>query len=124
LGQAAACAPDLKLTYSKSQLNMGFTLGTSEPFNFGADLFDGAGLKELWHKSKPAQAPPRSFTETIKNFTATGPVGVLSTVGSSTNGLLCYDLEVVDTSGAAGTTSALEQVRRTIIDSGVVKDLP
>jgi virginiamycin B lyase len=124
LARAAACAPDLSLTYANSQLNMGFTLGTSEMFNFGVYLFDGAGMKTLGNVSKPAYAPPRSFTETIKNFTGLGSVGVLSTVGSSTSGLLCYDLEVVSASGAAATTNAVQEVRRAIVDSGIVDNLP
>jgi streptogramin lyase len=124
LGQAAACGLSLNLTYANSDLGLSFTLGTPQKSTFGAYLIDGSGLKKLWSKSIPAVDPPRSFTETITGFPPRGSVTVFSTIGSPSNGLTCYDLELVNTGAVAATPAELEQARRTIVESGVVENLP
>ncbi len=124
LGQAAACGLGLNLTYANSDLDLSFMLGTSQKSTFGAYLIDGAGLKKLWSKSIPAYDPPKSFTETITGFPPVGTVSVFSTITTHTEGLTCYDLELVNTGTVATTPNELEQARRTIVESGIVGALP
>jgi virginiamycin B lyase len=124
LGQAAACGLGLNLTYANSDLDLSFTLGTSEASTFGAYLIDGSGLKKLWSKSISAFDPPSSFTETISGFPAVGSVSVFSIIGTPSNGLICYDLELANTGTVASTPAEMEQARRAIVESGIVKNLP
>ncbi len=112
------------MTYANSDLDLSFTLGTSQKSTFGAYLIDGAGLKKLWSRSIPAFDPPKSFTETITGFPPVGTVSVFSTITTPTSGLTCYDLELVNTGTVATRPNELEQARRTIVESGIVGALP
>jgi virginiamycin B lyase len=124
LGQAAACGLGLSLSYENNDLDLSFALGTSQASTFGAYLIDGTGLKKLWSKSIPSYDPPRLFTETITGFPAVGSVSVFSTIGTPSAGLLCYDLELVNTGTSAGTAVELDQARRAVIENGIVNSLP
>jgi hypothetical protein len=122
LGQAAACGLGLNVTYANSDLDLSFTLGTSQSSTFGAYLIDKSGLKTLWSKSIQAVDPPRSFTHTVANL-PTDSGFVFSTIVTPSNGLTCYDLETANT-GTAASAAELEQVRRAIVESGIVAKLP
>jgi hypothetical protein len=124
LGQAAACAPALNVTYANSDLNLGFTLGTSQPSDFGTYLIDGANIEKLWLRSIPAVDPPHSFTQTITGVPPLGFAAVFSLISTAATGLTCYDLELVNTGAAAATPTALEQARGTIAESGILEKLP
>jgi hypothetical protein len=124
IGRAAACGLGLNVTFANGNLDMAFDLGLSQPGSFGTYLIQGTTLRQLWSRSIPAIDPPRAFTQSITGFPPSGSVAVFSLISTTPAGLTCYDLELVDTGSAIASPATLQEARRVIRESGIVKTLP
>ncbi|MFB3828799.1 MAG: choice-of-anchor Q domain-containing protein [Bryobacteraceae bacterium] len=109
---ADSCTLDLTLSYNAPTLNLGFLLGTLSPARWSAWLASKNGVSPLWAFDLPAIQPPLSFNVPISNFPALGNVGVLTTLTTTAKGLVCWDLDTVNT---GGTGLSAEQVRQLLL---------
>jgi virginiamycin B lyase len=124
IGTAVACGLGLNPILSGSNLDINFTVTSALPVSWSAFLLvipveppATSGLTHLFTVTLPAQTSPLSFTDQVGGLSGRGFVAVWSTLGSSKLGLVCSDLEFVDT-GGHGPTEA--ELRRQIIQQGLL----
>jgi hypothetical protein len=84
------------LSYSSGTLTMNFTLGTPVAATWNGWLTTGNTIQQLWSTSEPKTEPAVKITET-ESVPASGDVGVLSTLTTATNGIICSSWELINT---------------------------
>ncbi|MFQ5739780.1 MAG: SBBP repeat-containing protein [Acidobacteriota bacterium] len=97
------CTLNLELTLTGPILSMDFTVGTFQPATWEVWLSVQGRLINLFSFPLPTTYPPRSIPISIPGFPPLGTIGVLTTLSTEADGILCLDLETIDT----GAESAL-----------------
>ena len=92
-----ACALDVSLSFSGTTLNMDFVLASDVPVDWDVWLFFGGSVIPLWSIAIPA-IPSIPVSVPFPNFPDLGTVLVLTTLSSAADGILCWDIDSIDTS--------------------------
>jgi virginiamycin B lyase len=122
IGRAWACGLGLNLSFANTTLDIGFDLGTATPAKFGSWLITSKGFQQLWLLSIGAMAPPVPFAVPWgPGFPPLGSVAVLSTLSTSTAGLVCYETQ---SANSGGTGATVAQLQKLISASGILPGLP
>ena len=95
-GQVPACTLSIAPTYQGGTLNLQFTLGANVPTTWNVWLSIGNVTPRVWSLPVPAISPPFSFPVPLP-LPPSGRIGVLSTMTTPSEGILCSDWETVDT---------------------------
>jgi hypothetical protein len=90
----AECADDL--SYSTGTLTMNVVLGTPVAATWNGWLTTGNTIQQLWSTSEPKTEPPVEITQTA-SVSASGEVGVLSTLTTATEGIICSSWQTINT---------------------------
>jgi hypothetical protein len=92
------CTLTDSLSYSASSktLTMKFTVGNTVATTWNIWLTDQNTMDELFSASQPITTPPVSITKTTP-LSAEGKVGVLSTLTTPTNGIVCSSWVQINT---------------------------
>jgi len=124
IGTAVACGLGLNPILSGSTLDINFTVTSALAVSWSAFLLAipveppaTSGLTRLFTIALPAQTTPLSLTDQVTGLSGHGFVAVWSTLGSSQVGLVCSDVEFVDTGGKGPTEADL---RHQIIQQGLL----
>lgn len=90
------CALNLGLSYTTKALTINFLVGTDQPADWNVWLIIGPNAILLWSVPLPA-IPATPLSVPIPGFPSIGTIGVLTTLSTAADGIICYDFEVVDT---------------------------
>jgi hypothetical protein len=118
---AIVCNLELNPTYSNGTLSLQFTVGTKQPLTWNTWLVAHTGIARLWSVALGVVNPPANVNIPLASFPALGNVGVLSTLSNSAEGVLCGGWKTAYT---GGTGASIDDLRRRVLESGVVKALP
>jgi hypothetical protein len=86
----------LKYSASTKTLTMKFTVGNTVATTWNIWLTDQNTMEELFSTSEPITTPPESITKTT-TLSAEGKVGVLSTLTTPTDGIVCASWVQINT---------------------------
>jgi hypothetical protein len=86
----------LRYSVSSKTLTMKFTIGNTVATTWNIWLTDQNTMAELFSASQPITTPPVSITKTTPS-SAEGKVGVLSTLTTPTNGIVCSSWVLINT---------------------------
>jgi hypothetical protein len=93
----AGCTLNLGLSYSGGTFTMNFDVGSSAPTTWNLWFAWGtSSLVHSWAIPIPAVNPPVSFPISFA-LPPLGRVGVLTTLNTAAEGIVCSDFETVDT---------------------------
>ena len=108
-----SCILELELGYADSTLTMDFELGTKEPALWSVWLVmpgTGAGVFRLWASPIPIPIdPPTTFPLSFP-LPDLGTIGFLTALSTS-EGVRCIDVGLVDTGGEAPSVQSREGIR-------------
>ncbi len=100
--EAVSCVDRLTLRYESGPpsvggtLNVGFTLQSTAPATWSNWIFF-AGGNNTWSVPIPAVSPGVSFGVPLRGFPAIGPVAVFTAISTPAQGVMCWDLKLVNT---------------------------
>jgi hypothetical protein len=97
---------DLELAYSGGTLELGFQLAASAPVTWNLWLSAQSSAQRLWAIPLPVIDPAIGRNLQIPGFPQIGEVGFLTTLTTSTQGIVCSDWQTVDTGSGGGTSKA------------------
>jgi len=86
----------VKYNATSSTLTMNFTVGNTSAATWSAWLTDQNTITELFSVPQPITTPPMAITKTA-SLTKEGKVGVLSTLTTPTQGIICSSFVTVNT---------------------------
>ncbi len=109
---APKCSLSSTLSYSPGTLTVVSTVSTAVPSTWKAWLLY-QNPKLIFSKPLPIVEPPITRSTNIPLQPVSGSLGLLMTLSSPTDGLICWDLQTVNT-GTAGQTP--EEVSRLAAD--------
>ena len=93
---SASCSLDVTATSSGGVLSMDFTIVSLQPLTLNTYLLTGGNVTRLF--SVPLGVTvPTSFTIPIPSFPDFGTIGVLATLTTPTDGIICSDFDTADT---------------------------
>ena len=111
--KATPCLLDLKLSYTDSTLTMDFELGTKEPALWSVWLVmpgTGVGVFRLWAVPIPIPIdPPTTFPLSFP-LPNLGNIGLLTALSTS-EGVMCIDVGLVDTGSEALSDQSIREIR-------------
>ena len=91
------CTLDLALAYAGGTLTLNFDLGLTAPASWNLWLVLGNAIVPLWTGlGLPAIQPPLQFPLPF-GFPQVGTIGMLTTLTTPGDGIICSDFGVVDT---------------------------
>ena len=100
--EAFSCVDRLTLGYAPGTpyiggtLNLGFTLQSTVPTTWSTWVFYAGGTNR-WSVPIGAVSPAVSFNVPMRGFPPIGPVAVFSALSTPEQGVMCFDLKVVNT---------------------------
>ncbi len=103
-----SCSLDLTLSLGRTGLEMGFDVGTPFPATWNVWMSVQSVTFLLWSAPLGVIDPPISFPLVIPGFPQLGTIGVLTTLTTPDEGIICSDLETVNTGTPADANSAAE----------------
>lgn len=96
LEQMPNCALDLTLDYANDDLTLSFEMGTMQPARW--QVFQvRQTVKTIYDTSLQIIDPPITVSLTIPGVPHVGTIGILTTLSTAQDGILCSDFETVDT---------------------------
>jgi len=90
------CLLQDSLAYSSGTLSMNFTIGTPYAATWSTWLVSGSTAQLLWSVTQPVTEPPIAAPKT-QSVSASGVVGVLSTLSTAKNGITCSSWTLANT---------------------------
>jgi hypothetical protein len=100
------CTLDLNLSYTAETLTMDFLLGTTQPANWNIWVSFLNQTIRLGCIPIPVIYPPISCPIPFPGFPSLGTIGVLTTLTTAEDGIICSDWETVDTGSVVTATTA------------------
>jgi len=91
------CKLDLSLSYAGGTLTMDFDLSTPEAATWNVWINNQSSNISIVSIPLPPIHSPISFPIQLPNFPSLGNIGVLTTLTTPTEGIICSDWETVDT---------------------------
>ena len=108
----ARCTLDLELSFTEGNtLNMDFVLGAEGPTTFNLWLVASTGAIQLFSGPIPAIPSVASFSLPVPGFPNMGMIGVLTFLTDPVDGMICFDVETVDTGTTPEAGPSVEQLR-------------
>lgn len=94
-GVGATCTLDLTLAYDGTDFTMNFFVGASEATTFNVWFTFDNSILEFWSVPIPAITPPINAPVTFP-LVPLGTVGVLTTLTTPADGIVCSDFKTID----------------------------
>lgn len=105
----SSCPLDLTLTLNHTTLDMDFEVGTTVPATWNVWMsIQTLRPFRLWSSVLPPIDPPISIPVSLPGFPQLGSIGILTTLTTPGEGIICSDWETVDTGTPASAPSARE----------------
>ena len=112
------CTLDLTLSFAEGTLTIHRVLGTPEQANWSVWLFiPNTGFIQLWSVSLPV-VPTVSFPFPIPGFPPLGTVGIVTAL-TGPGGVMCFDVEFIDTGTPSTANPTLEGLRELIPNNSI-----
>ena len=105
----SSCPLDLTLTLNRTTLEMDFEVGTTVPATWNVWIsIQTLRPFRLWSSVLPPIDPPIAIPVPLPGFPQLGSIGILTTLTTPGEGIICSDWETVDTGTPASAPSARE----------------
>jgi hypothetical protein len=119
LQHADLCTLNLQVTFIDRMLKLDFDVGTLEPANWNVWLVAQTEVTPLVSAALPVIEPPVPVEVDLPFFPALGTVGLLTTLTTSTQGIICSAFVTVDTGPSRLTAAPSPQALQDLLAPSV-----